>query len=100
MESTSHEARSNGLNVNGDFGAVGGAEGVVGAGAAVRREPGVMLPSHWVKPVSSPGRVNRVDDTAVEVNEVRSLGFPDEGKKMSVSAEPCSWAIRTAGEER
>ena len=60
LESTSQEAWSNGLNVNGDFGAAG-AVGVreasgVGAGAAVRCEPGVMLPSHWVSPVSSPGR--------------------------------------------
>jgi hypothetical protein len=93
LESTSQEARSNGLNVNGDFGAAGGVGvpgGVEGvdAGAAARCEPGVMLPSHWVSPVSSPGRVKSVDDTAVEVNEFRSLGFPVVGAKSVDNAEP------------
>jgi hypothetical protein len=59
-----------------------------------------MLPSHWVSPVSSPGRAKSVDDTAVEVNELRSLGFPVVGANSADKAEPWSWAICTAGEER
>ena len=59
-----------------------------------------MLPSHWVSPVSSPGRVKSVDDTAVDVNETRSLGFPVVGANSVDNAEPWSWAICTAGDER
>ena len=109
LGSAHHEAWSNGLKVNGDAGGALGAGGVDGAGAgagvgaggvAVRCEPGVMLPSQPVNPVSRPGRWNSDEATSVGVIELRSLGEPDEPANNVASVAPWNRANCTAGELR